>query len=190
MAAKVYASPKHVLICLVEKSIEFETVQVDLLKGKNRSTEFLKLQPFGELPVVQDGDFTLFESRAIIRYYAEKYKHQGTELLGKNIEERGLIVQWIEVIFHPLLGLPQNEKAIAESEAKLIKVLDVYEERLSRSRYLAGEEFSLADLSHIPFTHLLVTKVGKEQLIRERKHVSAWWDAISSRPSWRKVSQL
>ncbi|KAI4378370.1 hypothetical protein MLD38_015859 [Melastoma candidum] len=201
-----YASPKRVLVCLVEKGIEFKTVPVDLMKGENRDPEFLKLQPFGELPVIQDGDFTLFESRAIIRYYAEKYKHQGTELLGKSIEERGLIEQWIEVeahsyhpplyslvmqvIFHPLLGLPQDEDLIAKSEAKLAKVLDVYEERLGRSKYLAGDEFSLADLSHIPFTHLLVTKVGKERLIRERKHVSTWWDAISSRPSWKKVSQL
>lgn len=148
----------------------------------------------------------LAESRAIIRYYAEKYKDQGTELLGKNIEERGLIEQWIEVeaqnyhppiyelimqgIFYPLLGIPRDEKVIKENEEKLAKVLDVYEERLSKSKYLAGEYFSLADLSHIPFTHLLVEKVGKEHFIRERKHVSAWWDEISSRPSWKKVSQL
>ncbi|KAG4377423.1 hypothetical protein AAZX31_18G106000 [Glycine max] len=88
-----YASPKRVLVCLIEKEIEFETVHVDLFKGEAKEPEFLKLQPFGLLPVIQDGDYTLYESRAIIRYYAEKYKDQGTDLLGKTIEERGLVEQ-------------------------------------------------------------------------------------------------
>ncbi|KAJ9172830.1 hypothetical protein P3X46_016031 [Hevea brasiliensis] len=201
-----YASPKRVLACLIEKGIEFEAVPVDLIKGEHRSPEYLKLQPFGALPVIQDGDYTLYESRAIIRYYAEKYKSQGTDLLGKSIEERGLVEQWLEVEaqnFHPhiynltlhilfasALGFPPDEKVIKESEEKLGKVLDVYEERLSKSNYLAGDFFSLADLSHLPFTQYLVGPINKEYMIRSRKHVSAWWDQISSRPSWKKVLQL
>ncbi|MFS7889657.1 putative glutathione transferase [Helianthus anomalus] len=55
-----YASPKRVLLCLVEKEIDFETVPVDLIAGENLTPEYLKLQPFGSLPVIQDGDYTLF----------------------------------------------------------------------------------------------------------------------------------
>ncbi|KAK3404940.1 hypothetical protein EUGRSUZ_K01232 [Eucalyptus grandis] len=201
-----YASPKRALVCLLEKGVEFETVGVDLLKGEHKAPEYLKLQPFGSLPVVQDGDYTLFESRAIIRYYAEKYKDQGTELLGKTIEERGLVEQWLEVeahnfhppiydlvlkiVFGPFIGLTPDPKQLKESEDKLCQVLDIYEERLSKSKYLAGDFFSLADLSHLPFTQYLVGKIGKEYLIRDRKHVSGWWDDISSRPSWKKVLEL
>ncbi|XP_024992889.1 glutathione S-transferase F9-like [Cynara cardunculus var. scolymus] len=201
-----YASPKRVMVCLLEKEIEFETVPVDLITGENRSPEFMKLQPFGSLPVIQDGDYTLFESRAIIRYYAEKYKSQGTNLLGKTIEDQGLVQQWLEVeahnyhpplnnlvlhiLFSSVLGFRRDEQVIKESEEKLGKVLDVYEDRLSKSRYLAGDFFSLADLSHLPFTSYLVGGVGKEYMIKERKHVSGWWDEISSRPSWQKVLQL
>ncbi|KAI3709876.1 hypothetical protein L2E82_39644 [Cichorium intybus] len=199
----VYASPKRVLVCLLEKEIEFETIPINLLTGENRSPEFLNLQPFGSLPVIQDGDYTLFESRAIIRYYAEKYKSQGADLLGKTMEDQGLVQQWLEVEAHnfepPVLnlvrqimfssfyGLTGDKKVIKESEEKLGKVLDIYEDRLSKSKYLAGDFFSLADLSHLPFTHYLVGPVGKEYMIKERKHVSAWWDDISSRPSWKKV---
>ncbi|XWS75698.1 hypothetical protein CRYUN_Cryun01aG0114000 [Craigia yunnanensis] len=201
-----YASPKRVLVCLIEKEIEFETVPVDLLKGGLKDPEFLELQPFGTVPVTQDGDYILFESRAIMRYYAEKYKSQGTDLLGKTIEERGLVENWLEVEAHsynppiytltvqimvsPKLGFPRDENLIKESEEKLAKVLDVYEEKLSKSKYLAGDFFSLADLSHLPFTQYLVSQMGKEYMIRSRKHVSAWWDDISSRPSWQKVLQL
>nr|QCY50330.1 glutathione S-transferase [Salix babylonica] len=201
-----YASTKRVLVCLVEKGVEFETSPVDLVKGENRNPEYLALQPFGAVPVIQDGDYTLYESRAILRYYAEKYKSQGTDLLGESIEERGLVEQWLEVeaqnyhphiynltlhiLFASALGFPPDEKLIKESEEKLAKVLDIYEERLSRSKYLAGDFFSLADLSHLPFTQYLVGPMKKEYMIRSRKHVSAWWDDISNRPSWKKVSLL
>ncbi|KAK3404943.1 glutathione S-transferase F9 [Eucalyptus grandis] len=210
MVVKVYGpdypSPKRALVCLIEKGVEFETVGVDLFKGEHKAPEYLKLQPFRSLPVVQDGDYTLFESRAIIRYYAEKYKDQRTELLGKTIEERGLVEQWLEVeahnfhppiydlvlkiVYGPFIGLTPDPKQLKESEDKLCQVLDIYEERLSKSKYLAGDFFSLADLSHLPFTQYLVGKMGKEYLIRDRKHVSGWWDDISSRPSWKKVLEL
>lgn len=156
--------------------------------------------------VLKFNNIKFAESRAMIRYYSEKYKSQGTDLLGKTVEERGLVEQWLDVeaiqfhppiyeltlqiMFNPLLGLPSDEKSIKENEEKLAKVLDIYEERLSKSQYLAGDFFSLADLSHLPFTDYLVGPIKKEYLIRDRKHVSAWWDDISNRPSWQKIRQL
>jgi len=141
-----------------------------------------------------------------MRFYSEKYRSQGVELLGRTVEERGLVEQWLDVEahnFHPLaydlgvhllfgsiLGITQDPKVAEESEAKLLKVLDVYEERLSKSKYLAGDFFSLADISHLPFTDYIVNKLNKGYLIKDRKHVSDWWDDISSRPSWKKVIQL
>ncbi|KAJ0455759.1 putative glutathione transferase [Helianthus annuus] len=184
-----YASPKRVLLCLVEKEIDFETVPVDLIAGENLTPDYLQLQPFGSLPVIQDGDYTLFEPSSVTML--KKYKTQGTDLLGKTLEDQGLVNQWLEVeahnyhppllnlvlhiMFSPHFGIVRNEQVINESEEKLVKVLDVYEDRLSKSKYLAGDFFSLADLSHIPFTSYLVGPVGKEYMIKERKHVSAWW---------------
>ncbi|KAK4278938.1 hypothetical protein QN277_016710 [Acacia crassicarpa] len=210
MVVKVYgplcASTKRVLLVLIEKGIEFETVNVDVSKGEHRQPEFLKLQPFGVVPVIQDGDYTLYESRAIMRYYAEKYNSQGVDLLGKTIEERGMVEQWLEVeaqnfhshaynlaihiLFAPIFGITPDPKVIEESEAKLDRVLTIYEERLSQSKYLAGDFFSLADMSHIPFIDYIVNNTGKKHLINKRKHVSGWWDDISNRASWKKVLEL
>ncbi|TYH44221.1 hypothetical protein ES332_D11G179000v1 [Gossypium tomentosum] len=192
MVVKVYGSafacPKRVIACLIEKEIEFETVPVDFLKGEHKDPEFLKLQPFGTIPVTEDGDYVLYESRAIIRYYAEKYKSQGTDLLGKIVEERGQVENWLEVEAHnfnpPIYALTLHVMFASKM------VLDIYEERLSKNKYLAGDFFSLADLSHLPFTQYLVGQMGREYMITSRKHVSAWWDDISSRPSWQKVLQL
>ena len=126
--------------------------------------------------------------------------------MGRTPEERGVVEQWLEVeahnfnppandlavhvLFAPFFGITPDPKLIEESEAKLLKVLDVYEERLSKSKYLGGDFFSLADISHLPLTYFIVNKMNKEYLIRERKHVSGWWDDISSRPSWKKVIEL
>jgi glutathione S-transferase len=69
-------------------------------------------------------------------------------------------------------------------------VLDVYEERLSKNKYLAGDFFSLADLSHLAFGHYIMNQTQRAHLVRDRKHVSAWWDDISNRPAWKKVLEL
>ncbi|XP_057830328.1 glutathione S-transferase F10 [Cryptomeria japonica] len=197
---------KRVLACLIEKDIEFEIVPIDIDNGEHKKPEFLALQPFGKVPVVQDGSLTLFESRAIIRYYAEKYASQGTCLLGKTLEERALVEQWLEVegqnfnphayallyqlLFGPRKNKPQDKALIESSAQKLGEVLDVYEERLSKSKYLAGDFFSLADLTHLPYIEYIVNVVGKGHLIRNRKHVNSWWENISSRPVWKRVLAL
>ncbi|KAK7385924.1 hypothetical protein VNO78_31900 [Psophocarpus tetragonolobus] len=86
-----------------------------------------------------------------------------------------------------MFGITSDPKVIEESEEKLGQVLYIYNERLSKNKYLAGNFFSLADISHVPFLEYIVNKLEKGYLLKERKHVSAWLDDISSRPSWNKV---
>ncbi|KAJ7972927.1 Glutathione S-transferase family protein [Quillaja saponaria] len=63
-----------------EKNIDFELVPVNLTAGEHKQPPFLSKNPFGQIPVLEDGDLTLFESRAITQYVAEKYKEKGTDL--------------------------------------------------------------------------------------------------------------
>ncbi len=148
----------------------------------------------------------LAESRAIARYIAEKFEHQGTPLFGKTVKDRALVDQWLEVesqnynpaassivsqvVFASYWGLATDEKVVEEQLAKLEKVLDVYEEHLSKNKYLAGDFFSIADLSHLPYTHYLVNVGKRGECVTSRKHVNAWWEDISSRPAWKKVVEL
>ncbi|KAJ4979492.1 hypothetical protein NE237_010272 [Protea cynaroides] len=66
-----YASlSRKVLACLIEKEVEFELIPIDLFKGEQKSPEFLKLQPFGVAPKIQDGDYTLYvRQRGKRRHY-------------------------------------------------------------------------------------------------------------------------
>ncbi|PHT32582.1 Glutathione S-transferase [Capsicum baccatum] len=73
-----------------------------------------------------------------------------------------------------------------QNEEKLKKVLDVYEKRLGESQYLAGDEFTLADLSHFPNTQYLVNGTDRAELFTSRENVGRWWGEISSRESWKK----
>ncbi|KAK7305649.1 hypothetical protein VNO77_43556 [Canavalia gladiata] len=211
MVVKVYgpasaACPQRVLACLLEKQVDFELIHVDLEKGHQKLPHFLLQQPFGQVPVVEDGDFRLFESRAIIRYYAAKYAERGADLLGGTLEERAVVEQWLEVEAHnfndlcfnimfQLVILPRMNKpgdlVLAHTcEKKMEKVLDVYERRLSETAYLAGDNFTLADLSHLPGLSHLIEEAKLGHLVTDRKNVNAWWQKISTRPAWKKLKEL
>ncbi|VVA21214.1 PREDICTED: glutathione [Prunus dulcis] len=211
MVVKVYgpvkaACPQRVMVCLLEKGVNFEIVDVNLEVGEQKQPQFLSRQPFGQVPAVEDGDFRLFESRAIIRYYAAKYADRGPNLLGTTLEEKALVDQWLEVEAHnfndlvytlvlqllvlPRMGERGDVALVHACEEKLEKVFDVYEERLSKSSYLAGEAFTLADLSHLPGIRYLIDEAKLGHLVSERKNVNAWWKHISNRPAWKKLMSL
>ncbi|KAJ0964005.1 hypothetical protein J5N97_029127 [Dioscorea zingiberensis] len=99
------------------------------------------------------------------------------------------------LVFHlafvPLNGAREPEKSLLEqNEKKLAKVLDVYEQRLGDSRFLAGNEFTLADLFHLPNSHYLANSEEWRHLFESRKNVRRWWKKISNRNSWRKVVEI
>ncbi|KAJ9545905.1 hypothetical protein OSB04_025612 [Centaurea solstitialis] len=208
----VYGPPlstavSRVLVCLLEKDVPFQLLPINMAKGEHKKPDYLKIQPFGQVPAFQDDEITLFESRAICRYIAEKHPSKGTTgLFGTNPLVKASIDQWLEaesqsfnppssilafqLVFAPMMNLKQDEALIKQNEAKLVKVLDVYENRLGETRYLAGDEFTLADLSHLPNTQYLVEKANRGELFTSRKNVGRWWDEISSRPSWKKVVEM
>ncbi|KAF5182237.1 Glutathione s-transferase [Thalictrum thalictroides] len=195
----------RVLTSLLEKEVDYELVPIDMGKGEHKSPDYLAKHPFGQIPVLQDDDLTLFESRAITSYVSYKYKDQGTDLLRiGNVKETALVGVWIEVesqqynpailpIVYQLVIVPMYgqspDLAIVEAHVeKFNKVLDVYEARLSHHKYLAGDFFSLADLNHFPFTYYLM-KTQYASLINDRPHVKAWWESVSSRPAFKKVAE-
>lgn len=142
------------------------------------------------------------ESRAIIRYIADKFQGQGTSIYGKSAMERALVEQWLEVEAQNFnvackdslkyaASSPVDEEKLAQSLEKFGKVLDIYEARLSETEFLAGDFISLADLSHLTTGWKLFDKYKQGNVCFEgRPHVKAWWEAISSRPAWKRVLDM
>lgn len=89
------------------------------------------------------------------------------------------------------MGKEPNMAIIEENEKRLSDILDMYDRRLGQSEYLAGDEFTLADLSHIPNTHYLVTRCERgKKLFTERKNVARWVKDITGRDSWKMVAEM
>ncbi|KAG0623077.1 hypothetical protein M758_3G147600 [Ceratodon purpureus] len=205
-----YYSPNanRAFLVLHEKDVEFELVKISILEGEHKTPEYLALQPFGLVPLLQDGDLKIFESRAIIRYIADKFKDQGTpNLYGSTLAERSQVDQWLEIengtfspialtlikehLYKPLLyKQAADPKVVEEFTEKFAKILDIYEAHLSKHKYLAGDFVSIADLAHLPFGYIYFNVAEKPELLSSRKRVAAWWKEISSRPAWKKVVSI
>uniref|UniRef100_A0A0E0EUH8 glutathione transferase n=1 Tax=Oryza meridionalis TaxID=40149 RepID=A0A0E0EUH8_9ORYZ len=183
----------RVLACLYEKDVKFEPCTTSY-------KSLLRLQASTHAPVpFYDGPTFLEESREICRYIAETYEHHGYPfLLGKDALERASIEQWLhheEHAFNPPsralfchLAFPLDQEDDLEMQkAKLDEVLEVYEQRLSDSEFLAGNKFTLADLVHLPNSHYIKASGKFAYLYDSRKNVQRWWNAISTRHSWDQV---
>lgn len=92
-----------------------------------------------------------------------------------------------QIFITPMFGGAPDQKVIDANLEKLCKVLDIYEARLSKTKYLAGDFFSLADLSHVPLLCYFMA-TPHASVVNSRPHVKAWWEAVSSRPAVKKVT--
>ncbi|KAJ3702024.1 hypothetical protein LUZ61_005729 [Rhynchospora tenuis] len=208
MGMKVYGLTKttnvaRVLISLEEVGAEYDVVPVDFATGEHKSQAHLIRNPFGQVPAFQDDDVMLFESRAISRYILRKYK--SNLLREDDIKEAALVDVWVDVeygqyntpassicynvIVKPMHGEEVDLEVVDTNLEKLKKVLEVYEARLSQCKYLAGDFISFADLSHVPCTYYLMLTQYKS-VFDSYPHVKAWWEAIMTRPSIKKVFDI
>ena len=80
----------------------------------------------------------------------------------------------------------KDDAAVARHVAALDEVFSVYDVILSKQPYLAGEEITLADLSHLPHGNSLHT-FGHGDLFEKYPNVKRWWTSLSERESWKKV---
>ncbi len=132
---------------------------LNLREGEHKQEWFLKINPAGKIPAIDDDGFRLFESNAICRYLCDKHN---APLYPKETRPRAVIDQWIDFIsfhiganfmpivynrvFAPRRGLPVNAAAIADGEKFLKQYFPVIEQQLEGHRMIAGDELSLADI--------------------------------------------
>ena len=201
---KIYGSlgstcTRRVLTVFAEKAANYELIPIDLSKGEHKQAAHYQRHPFGVIPVLEEDDgFRLYESRAIMHYL--DLRLPGIELTPKSVHEHGLMAQWISVeasyfsspslrILKQLLwsNQPPDNTVISEAQKEIQHVLAVLEPVLKFNVYLAGEDFSLADITYMPyFDYLLKVKAMD---LSAYPAVQAWWERISQRPSWIKVAQ-
>jgi len=189
--------PRRVLLALREKNLAFEEVIVDLPGGATRGEAFRRLNPFGQVPVLEDGDVVLYESVAILEYLEER--HPDPPLLPRDPGDRGRARQlmlaagdylappfkrWLTRLFTPEATWNHEDQARAAEE--IADHFDVLEGVLGSRDHLVGT-FSLADVCYVPMVCEL-PMIGLDHLLEMRPRVRSWIDRLNARPSVRATS--
>lgn len=178
------------LLC-AELGMDFDWQEVDILSGDTRTPEFLAMNANGKIPllVLPDGR-RLAESNAILCFLAD-----GSEYFRGDAFARAEVLQWLffEQYSHEpyiatsrfiiqFLGSPPNRQAELEQKKQGgYKALGVLEQRLEKSDYLTGDEFSIADIALFAYTH--VAAEGGFDL-GDFPAVGAWIETIRMRPNF------
>jgi len=143
-------------------ALPYVWIDVDTLKGGSRTAEFLKLNPWGQVPTVEfDDGRTLAQSNAIIRYLA-----RGSDLIAGDAFTAAKMDQWLfweQYSHEPYVAVCRFQmvylgKRASELDPEKVKrgvaALEHLERRLGENRFLAGEAFSLADVALLAYTRV------------------------------------
>ena len=190
-----WATPNayKVSILLEELALPYKVIPVHIGKGEQFSPEFMAINPNNKIPAIVDHEgphgspYSVFESGAILMYLATK---TNSPLLPKEMAAHFEVVQWLMFqmgSLGPMLGqahhfrkyapetIPYAVERYTNEARRLYRVID---QRLSQVPYLAGEDYSIADISVYPW---LRAYKWQGQDIEEWPHLKRWYLAVRAR---------
>lgn len=196
-------NPRRVRMFIAEKGLDIETRQISIAKGEQLSGAFKAVNPNATIPVlVTDQGTVLTENLGIAAYLEARCPEP--PLMGRTADEKGLVLMWNSLVeqqggmpiaetlrnTHPAFADraipgPVNHAQIPElAQRGAVRVglfFELLETRLSESAYIAGPDFTLADISAFVFVDF--ARVIKARIPQENSATLAWFEGIGSRPS-------
>ena len=181
------------LVCQL-LNIDHQWIDVDILAGDKKSDDFLKKNPNGKIPLLElDSGETLSESNAIINYLAF-----GSDLYPNDRLAQARVLQWqffeqyshepfiaVARFINKYLGLPADKAdEYAAKQTGGHKALQVMEQQLAETPFLAGEKVTTADISLYAYTH--VADEGGFEL-EAYPAIRAWLDRVAALPNFRPM---
>lgn len=192
-----------VTIILEECGLDYNVVPVDIGGGDQFRPEFLRISPNNRMPAIVDhdpadggGPLAVFESGAILEYLADKTGR----LLPNAPRERFAVLQWVYwqmANLGPMMGnanhfrnyardivsdLRQLEYGERRFTGEVDRLAGVMDARLSVHEYLAGAEYTIADIASWPWARL-VARLADEDPWEKFPHLKRWVDAVGARPA-------
>ena len=167
----------RVRIVLEEKALAYEPVEIDL---SDRPAWIYDKNPRGRVPVLEDEGLVLPESLAIMEYLEERYPEPA--LLPVDAAERALV----RVLFARFDDLSDayydaRRGTDPDAPARLDAELDKLDAILAEQTYLAGDEYSVADIAYVPWILRAETLLGLD--VRRRDGLAGWLARLEERPS-------
>ncbi len=190
---------QKVLWTLGEIDLPFKRETVGGSFGGNREADFLRMNPNGLIPVILDGDVTMFESNAIVRYLSARYR--AGVLRPTEPKALALAEQWMEwqqstfsppvsTIFWNAARVPaaqKNAAAVAEAEKQARAALMIADQHLSKHDWFAGDSFSFGD---IVMGVMYWRYLGVSSSVIDVPQVQDWCEAIKKRKAFRQHINL
>jgi glutathione S-transferase len=177
-----------------EKGISYELVPLEY-----RSTDHLKLHPFGKMPVMQHGSFTLYETTAIAHYLDRAFPGPALQPIGARAQAE--MLRWISIVnsyVFPIMnrftkerlvkeawGFEPDQAFIASAREPLALQLRLIDDAVTATKFIAGNAITLADSFLLP--HLLFFSITPEgtALLAEKPATVSWLARMRERPSFR-----
>lgn len=184
---------QKVMWAIGELGVAHERIDIGGAFGKNKQPDYLALNPNGLVPTIQDGDLTLWESNAIVRYLSAQYG--AGSLQPADLKTRALANQWMDwqlsVVSPAIVGAfwglirtaPENRNhaEISASQGKTTAAMTILDANLSRHAFVAGDAFSYGDIP------LGVMALRFRKLVPQRPdlpHLERWYAALETRPAF------
>jgi GSH-dependent disulfide-bond oxidoreductase len=189
-----------VYIALEELGLPYTVAPVDVFTGKQFDAAFLKLNPNAKVPVIVDPEgpggkpYTCFESGAILLYLAEKTG----KLLPADKAARFDAIQWLMTQMStvgPMFGQfvhfmrfapAGNDYSKSRYLTQATRVTEVIEQRLASNPFLAGSEYSVADVATYPWMRNIPALLGADAMAK-LPNIARWIKTIDERPAVKKA---
>ncbi|WP_262136890.1 glutathione S-transferase family protein [Pseudomonas sp. Marseille-Q5117] len=192
-AVKLYRHPlsghsHRVELMLSLLDVPTELVFVDLMKGAHKTPEFLALNRFGQVPVIDDNGTVLADSNGILVYLASKYGNG--QWLPNDPVEQAKVQRWLSVAAGQISSGPATARLItvfgagydaADAIKRSHALLQVMEDELANSAFLAGDKATVADVA--AYTYVAHAPEGNVSL-EEYPNVRAWLARVEALPKF------
>ena len=196
-------NPRRARMFIAEKGLEIETRDISIAKGEQLSQDFLAVNPRGTIPVLVTDDGTVLAENLGIAAYLEAACPE-PPLMGVTPGEKGLVMMWNAIVEQqggmPIaevlrntnphmkgraipgpLDFEQIPELAERGRARVGFFFDQLEERLQHSPWLAGERFSLADITGFVFVDF--ARVIRARIPEGNSATLDWFERIKARPS-------
>jgi len=193
---------RRAVVTAFEVKLPVEFVLVDLQKREHRSPAFLKLNPTGRVPVLEDGDLVLPESHAIMAHLADMASQRTLYPIepqlraqvnrwmfwcAAHFQPATSVLNWQRVV-KPIIGLGgPDPKEVERGERLIAETAGLLDAHLAERDWIVGAHMTLADISLA--TPLLSTQRAWLPVL-EYRHLQRWYGRMQELESWRKAAAL
>jgi len=184
----------RVEIALLEKGIPYDKKNIDLIGGEQKKPEYSQIAPRQQVPFLQDGDVTVYESCAILEYLEAFYKDKS--LIPQNRQDHATVLTRIHEyeqkldsknILASIVFRKMTKEQLQSKITELLDELKVWDKHLEGRQWFANT-FSIADIAVFPLISICVDVLGLN--VSKYPNLSKWHKAMSERDSVKKSSRV